>query len=164
MKIAQFREMDTANGQGIRSSLFVSGCTHHCKECFNEEYQDFHFGEEYSKAWEEKILKALKHPMISGITFLGGEPMENTEGLIPLSKKIKEETKKNIWIYSGYNLEQILENTKQKELLLLCDVLVDGPFVHSLKDLRLKFRGSSNQRIIDIQKSIETKEIVLFME
>ena len=159
MKFAQIRKYDIANGEGIRCSIFVSGCTHRCKNCFNEEYQDFNYGNNWTDDETQLIIEYLKDDNISGLTLLGGEPMQNLY-LIDVIRKVKKEVNKNIWIYSGYTYDQIVNDNKKLELLKECDVLVDGLFVEELLDLKLKFRGSSNQRIIDIKKSLEKNEII----
>lgn len=164
MNYAQIKKLDIANGPGIRVSLFVSGCTHKCKGCFNEEYQSFDYGQVFTKNNLDEIKNELEKDYCSGLTLLGGEPLQNLE-LIEFVEEIKEYTnllkeKKDIWIYSGYLFEKIKENTKMKKLLELCDVLVDGPFVEELLDLNLKFRGSSNQRILDVKKSLEADKAI----
>lgn len=163
MNFAQIRKYDVANGTGIRTVIFVTGCTHNCRNCFNKEYQDFNYGEVWTEAETGKVIEFLKDDNVSGLTLLGGEPMQNLE-LIQVLKAVKDKVEKPIWVYSGYTYEEILENEKRTELLKLCDVLVDGRFVEELKDLKLKFRGSSNQRIIDVKKSMEQGKVVLFME
>lgn len=163
MNFAQIRKYDVANGTGIRTVIFVTGCTHNCRNCFNKEYQDFNYGEVWTEAETEKVIEFLKDDNVSGLTLLGGEPMQNLE-LIQVLKAVKDKVEKPIWVYSGYTYEEIMENEKRTELLKLCDVLVDGRFVEELKDLKLKFRGSSNQRIIDVKKSMEQGKVVLFME
>lgn len=164
MNYAQIKKLDIANGPGIRVSLFVSGCTHKCKGCFNEEYQSFDYGQVFTKNNLDEIKNELEKDYCSGLTLLGGEPLQNLE-LIEFVEEIKEYTnllkeKKDIWIYSGYVFEKIKENPKMKKLLELCDVLVDGPFVEELLDLNLKFRGSSNQRILDVKKSLEADKAI----
>ncbi len=164
MNYAQIKKLDIANGPGIRVSLFVSGCTHKCKGCFNEEYQSFDYGQVFTKNNLDEIKNELEKDYCSGLTLLGGEPLQNLE-LIEFVEEIKEYTnllkeKKDIWIYSGYVFEKIKENPKMKKLLELCDVLVDGPFVEELLDLNLKFRGSSNQRILDVKKSLEVDKAI----
>lgn len=161
MRYGQIREYDVANGTGIRVTIFVTGCTHNCYNCFNKEYQDFNFGKKWTNKETKQVIKYLKRPEVEGLTILGGEPMQNTKDLIPIVRTIKKEINKPIWVYSGDTLEEILENKSKTELLKECDVLVDGLFVEELKDLRLKFRGSSNQRIIDIKKTLEKGEIEL---
>lgn len=164
MNYAQIRKYDVANGPGIRTVIFVTGCTHNCKECFNKEYQDFNFGDPWTDKETETVKDYLNQPEVAGLTVLGGEPFQNVEGLVPLLKEIRSSTDKDIWIFSGDTFETIKEDAKKFELLKLCDVLVDGPFVNELKDLRLKFRGSSNQRIIKIKDSIEEDKVVLWEE
>lgn len=164
MNYAQIRKYDVANGPGIRTTIFVTGCTHNCKECFNKEYQDFNFGDPWTDKETEMVKDYLNQPEVTGLTLLGGEPFQNVEGLVPLLKEIRSSTDKDIWIFSGDTFEAIKADEKKFELLKLCDVLVDGPFVNELKDLRLKFRGSSNQRIIKIKDSIEGDKVVLWEE
>lgn len=161
MKYGQIRQYDIANGRGIRVSIFVTGCTHHCPDCFNEEYQDFKAGELWTQEQTDLVIKYLKDPNVDGLTLLGGEPMQNLE-LVSIIREIKEQVDKPVWIYSGYTFEQIIADSKKLELLKEGQVLVDGLFQKDLKDLKLKFRGSSNQRIIDIQKSIEENRVVLW--
>ncbi len=169
MRYGQIRAMDIANGPGIRVNLFVTGCTHNCPGCFNKDYQDFQYGEIYTDKQTTEIISYLDKPNIKGITILGGEPFQNVSGLLKPIKIIREyidefnqnhqgENKfnayKDIWIYSGYTFEEILSNEKMLSLLKYCDVLIDGKFIQELLDLRLKFRGSSNQRILDVKKSL----------
>ncbi len=163
MYYAQIRKFDTANGVGIRSSLFVSGCTHGCKGCFNQDYKHFRYGRMWTKEIEDEFIAHLHNPNVHGVTILGGEPMDQIRDydLLNLLKRIKRETKQNIWIYSGYTFEEILAHPRTRELLKQCDVLVDGPFVQELKSLKLRFRGSSNQRIIDVKKSLESGHVCL---
>ena len=159
MYYGEIKKCDIANGPGVRVSLFVSGCTHHCKGCFNEETWSFEFGQPFTAETEEQILKLLEPSYISGLTVLGGEPMEymNQEALLPFLEKVKERfPEKTIWCFTGYVFE--------KDILEQIDYLVDGPFVEAKKDITLRFRGSSNQRIIDVKKSLETGEVVLWEE
>ncbi|MDD7761533.1 MAG: anaerobic ribonucleoside-triphosphate reductase activating protein [Ezakiella sp.] len=160
MKYAQLRKYDVANGEGIRSTIFVTGCTHGCKGCFNREYWDFSFGREWDNEATKTIIEYLKDPQVKGLTLLGGEPMQNLE-LIKVLRDIKKEVDKDIWIYSGYTYEEIISNPKRLELLKECDILVDGLFVEELLNLKLKFRGSSNQRVIEIKKSLEEGKVIL---
>ena len=171
MNYATIKKHDIANGTGIRVSLFVSGCTHHCKGCFNPETWDFNYGSEYTEATQNEILQALAPSYIKGLTLLGGEPFEpqNQPTLLKLCKKVKEQyPNKTIWCYTGYNYEMDIlagrlgDHDITDALIHLIDVLVDGPFVEAKKDLRLRFKGSSNQRIIDVPKSLEQDEIVLW--
>lgn len=162
MRYGQIRRYDIANGPGIRTSFFVTGCTHRCKDCFNEEYQDFNAGDIWTDEDTNRVIDYLNEDVVDGLTILGGEPFQNTLDLIEILKKIKTETNKDIWIYSGYTYDEILEDRSKNELLELCDILVDGLFINELKDLSLRFRGSSNQRIIDIKKS--SKENIILWE
>ncbi|NMB14541.1 MAG: anaerobic ribonucleoside-triphosphate reductase activating protein [Gallicola sp.] len=164
MRYGQIREFDIANGPGIRSSIFVTGCSRNCKNCFNKEYQDFNFGSVWGEEETKQILKYLNNTVNNGLTILGGEPFENTEGLLSIVREIKNNSNKSIWIYSGYTFEYLIQNEENKKLLHLCDVLVDGPFVEELKDLTLQFRGSSNQRIIDLVQTRLEKQIVLWTD
>ena len=174
MNYATIKWTDIANGEGVRISLFVSGCTHHCKNCFNSVAWDFAYGEEFDATIAEKILKELSSDYIAGISLLGGEPLEpqNQIALYPFIKKVKElYPKKTIWCYTGFVLDEkrgvLRENHKNtqhtKDLISLFDVLVDGPYVEELKDIRLKFRGSSNQRVIDVPKTLQAQECVLYL-
>ncbi|MGN0164688.1 MAG: anaerobic ribonucleoside-triphosphate reductase activating protein [Lachnospiraceae bacterium] len=170
MNYGEIKYCDIANGPGVRTSLFVSGCTHHCKNCFNAKTWDFNFGEPFTEAEEKKIIDSLSPEYISGLTILGGEPMEpeNQKGILPLLRKVRENyPEKSIWIYTGYLFDkEILDKMLGKvpeteEILKLTDVIVDGRFVEELKSLSLVFRGSSNQRIIDVKKSFKTGEVVI---
>ncbi|WP_027437365.1 anaerobic ribonucleoside-triphosphate reductase activating protein [Lachnospira multipara] len=171
MNYATIKYNDIANGPGVRTSLFVSGCTHHCEGCFNEVAWDFNYGNEFTPEVMNEILDSLKPVYVEGITLLGGEPFElvNQRGLLPLLRLIKEQyPNKSIWCFSGYLFDkQILgemlpKYPETKEMLSYIDVLVDGKFVLSLKDLMLKYRGSSNQRIIDVRKSLATNKVILW--
>ena len=171
MHFASIKNCDIANGVGVRISLFVSGCTHYCHNCFNQEAWDFNYGQEFTKTQEDQIIDLLKPDYIAGLSLLGGEPMEdlNQKGLLPFVKRVKEiYPNKTIWCYSGYTYEYLLEKSKTqeytKELLSLIDVLVDGKYVEELHDLSLRFRGSSNQRIIDVPKTLQQNKIVLWQE
>lgn len=162
MNFAQIRKYDVANGPGIRTTIFVTGCTHKCPNCFNEEYQDFNFGNPWTRKETDEVIEDLKLDEVKGLTVLGGEPFQNEVDLLQVLRDIKKEVQKEIWIFSGYTYEEILKDQNKKKLLEECDVLVDGRFVEALKDLSLRFRGSSNQRIIDVKKSLEANEVVLF--
>ena len=161
MNYASIRTCDIANGEGVRVSLFVSGCTHHCKGCFNEAAWDFAYGEPFTKKTENEILAALEPDFIDGLTLLGGEPMEpeNQRALMPLLRRFREKfgDAKTLWIYTGCLLETDLKAESRwrtevtDEMLSLTDVLVDGPFLEAKKDISLQFRGSSNQRIIHLR-------------
>jgi anaerobic ribonucleoside-triphosphate reductase activating protein len=170
MNYGTIKKTDIANGLGIRVSLFVSGCTHHCKGCFNRETWDFNYGKPFTQDTEKEIIEALSHEYINGLSLLGGEPMEpgNQRALLPLIKKIKSLfPEKDIWCYTGYTYEtDLLEDSRARcectqELLHNIDILVDGEFVEELKDISLQFRGSSNQRIIDVKASLNAGSIQL---
>ena len=172
MNYGNIKNTDIANGEGIRVSLFVSGCTHHCKNCFNPETWNFSYGKEFTKEVEDSIIKMLEPDYVNGLTLLGGEPMEpsNQRGLLPFIKRIREKfgNKKNIWCYTGYLFdEELLKPSRATtphtlEMLSLIDVLVDGRFEMDKKNLMIKFRGSTNQRIIDVKKSLKEKTVVLY--
>ncbi len=176
MNWAEIKTNDIANGEGVRTSLFVSGCRHHCKNCFNSMTWDFGYGQLFTEETMEEIFKSVDHDWINGITLLGGEPFEpeNQKVLVPFLVMFHERfPNKNVWCYTGFTLEQILGEGEPKsraateiakEMLTLIDVLVDGPFVEELHSITLKFRGSSNQRVIDIKKTINEKKIVLYLE
>lgn len=162
MNYGQIRKYDIANGPGIRTSIFVTGCKLNCKNCFNKEYQDPNFGQTWTQKNTNQVINYLKSDEISGLSILGGEPFESANELINILNDIKNKINKNIWIYSGYTFEYLMKNPVYKQLLEKVDVLVDGPFIESKKDLKLKFRGSSNQRIIDVKSSlINDKAIIL---
>ena len=165
MRYGQLRQYDIANGEGIRTSLFVTGCTHGCYNCFNEEYQDFSAGQEWTESDTERLISYVSAPACSGLTLLGGEPFQNVDGLLLLVDRVLAVVpQKLIWVYSGYTYEEILACPNKRQLLERCHILVDGKFVDDLRDPALAFRGSSNQRIIDIQKSLQCGEVVLYME
>ena len=171
MNYAEIKYCDIANGIGVRTSLFVSGCTHHCENCFNKETWDFKFGKPFDSDTEQKILQSLKPSYIDGLSLLGGAPFEpvNQRGLVGLLKRVKEEyPEKTVWCYTGYTLESdLLSESRARcevtdEMLSYIDVLVDGEFVQELYDISLRFRGSSNQRLIDVKKTLEAGKTVLW--
>ena len=162
---------DTANGEGIRTSLFVSGCTNHCQGCFNEEAQDFNYGQPYTHETEQTILKQVSKPYVAGLSILGGDPLcQNNDGLTHLIELINavHDLGKTVWLWTGFvwedfdHIELSLDKTLIKTLLYNCNVVVDGPFIESQKDLTLAFRGSFNQRIIDVPKTIKAGKVVLY--
>ena len=173
MNYAEIKTTDIANGEGVRVSLFVSGCTHRCKNCFNSIAWDFGYGKPFTDETQEFLLNALAPGYIAGLTLLGGEPLEpqNQRGLLPLVERFKERfPQKTVWCYTGFTyrdggaLKEERANCESTfKLLSLIDVLVDGPFVEELKDIRLRFRGSSNQRIIDLKRSLEAGNTVLYL-
>lgn len=169
MNYASIKDCDIANGPGVRVSLFVSGCTHHCKGCFNREAWNFDYGEPFTQEIIDKILEMLKPSYIKGLTLLGGEPFEpqNQGPIVELLRQIRQRyPQKSIWAFSGYLFDRDILSGKlgdweiTKEYLSYLDVLVDGPFVEAKKDLMLRFRGSSNQRLIDVQKSLASGTVV----
>ncbi len=171
MNYADIKHYDIANGPGVRVSLFVSGCTHHCKGCFNAETWDFTYGSLFTESDADRIIEYLKPDYIRGLSVLGGEPFEhpNQTVLAPLLERVKKTyPDKSIWVYSGYTFDKdLLEDMALKwpetgQMLSCIDVLVDGEFVEDLKDISLRFRGSSNQRIIKVPESLEQERIVLW--
>jgi anaerobic ribonucleoside-triphosphate reductase activating protein len=171
MNYAEIKYYDIANGIGIRTSLFVSGCTHFCKGCFNSVAWDFAYGNPFTEEVENAILKSLNDDYVDGLTLLGGEPFEpqNQAVLLPFLKKVKKSfPNKSIWCYTGYILEKDLlkpsraKTVHTKEMLSLIDVLVDGPFIEEEKNISLRFKGSENQRIIDVQASLKENKTILF--
>ena len=170
MHYGAIKNFDIANGAGVRVTLFVSGCTHHCKGCFNPETWDFGYGQPYTEETEETILRMLAPPYIKGLTLLGGEPMEpeNQRALLPLVRKAKNRfPEKDVWCYTGYTLETDLLAGKARtevtdELLSLIDVLVDGEFIEAQKNISLRFRGSENQRLLALRETLETGRPVLW--
>lgn len=172
MNYAELKCTDIANGEGVRVSLFVSGCRRHCKNCFNAVAWDFAYGKPFDGAVQNYILEKLEPFYIAGLTLLGGDPFEpeNQRALVPFLKTVRKRfPDKDIWCYTGYTFKDggIAEpqaNTEvTKEMIALIDVLVDGKFEEDLKDIRLKFRGSSNQRVIDVQRSLKSGLPELYM-
>lgn len=169
MNYATIKYFDVANGPGIRTSLFVSGCTHCCKGCFNSVAWDFSYGQEFTKEVEDIIIDSLKLDYVKGLTLLGGEPFEisNQKGLVRFVERVKElYPNKSIWAFSGYLFEDILPGGKvhcdeSMRILNCLDVLVDGEYKEELKNLMLKFKGSENQRTIDVQESLKQNSVVL---
>lgn len=170
MNYSVIKKTDVANGNGVRVSLFVSGCTHHCKGCFNPETWDFDFGQLFDETAEKYIIDALKPVYIRGLSVLGGEPLEpvNQKALLPFIRKVKNiYPEKSIWLYTGYTLEtDLLSESRARceytdELLSYIDVLVDGEFIEEKKNLRLSFRGSENQRLIDVKKTLSEGSTIL---
>lgn len=173
MNYATIKTHDTANGPGVRVSLFVSGCTHQCKGCFNPEAWDFNYGAPFTEAEEDAVIKALEPWFIRGLSLLGGEPFEpaNQAALLPLLRKVRQAyPDKTIWCYTGYDFEQDILTERlgdwavTQEMLAYIDVLVDGEFKLDLKNPNLRFRGSENQRVIDVKKSLHGDELALWEE
>ena len=171
MNYAEIKYYDIANGPGIRISLFVSGCRRGCKNCFNQSAWDFNAGKLFDEQVEQQLLEQLSKSYIQGITLLGGEPFEpeNQRGLLPLVKKIKEMyPEKSIWAFSGNTWEELTSGHAHyevtDELLSYIDVLVDGPFIQELYDISLRFRGSRNQRLLDVKKSLEQNKAIEWVD
>ena len=171
MNYAAIKRRDIADGPGVRVSLFVSGCTHRCKGCFNEEAQNFSYGEPFTPAVEEALLEDLAPDYVDGLTLLGGEPFEpvNQRALLPFLCRVRERfPQKDVWAYTGYVYEEeLLRESRARcevtdELLSLVDVLVDGEFVEEEKDITLLFRGSANQRLIDLKATRAAGAVVLW--
>ncbi len=173
MHYAGIKYCDIANGLGCRTVLFVSGCRNHCKDCFQPQTWDFNYGEDFDEKVQEEIIESLKPAYVKGLTLLGGEPFEpeNQTQLLSFVKRVRKQLpNKDIWAFTGYVYDRDLVKGGRKhceatdELLSLLDVLVDGPFIAEEKDLMLKFRGSRNQRVLDMKATLDTGEIVLYLE
>lgn len=173
MNYATIKPFDVANGPGVRVSLFVSGCTHQCKNCFNKEAWNFNYGEKYTEKQTEEIIKALKPDYIKGFSLLGGEPFEKQNQIVlceVLEEIKKAYPEKTVWCYSGYTFDtdlltgKICDFSITKRMLDCIDILVDGEFVEEKKDLSLRFKGSSNQRIIDVKRSLKEGKVVRWSE
>lgn len=171
MNYATIKYNDIANGTGVRTSLFVSGCTHRCKNCFNSVAWDFNYGKPFTTEVENEILFSIKNEYCDGLSLLGGEPFEpsNQAALLPFLRRVKAVVpEKDVWCYTGYLFDkELLGESRAKtentlEMLKLIDVLVDGRFIEEQKNISLLFRGSENQRIIDVKKSLESGEVILY--
>lgn len=171
MHYGEIKDCDIANGQGVRVTLFVSGCTNHCKNCFQPQTWDFDYGNPFTEETENHIINLLKKDYIHGLTVLGGEPFEpaNQKDLLPFLKKVRELfPQKSIWAYTGFTYEELKTDgthprcRETDSILSLIDVLIDGRFIEEKKNLSLQFRGSENQRIIDIQKTLKNDTITLW--
>lgn len=172
MNYAAIRNHDIANGEGVRASLFVSGCTNHCPGCFNPEEQNFNYGEPFTLEANAKLTQMLRESIISGLSILGGDPLCQEPcdlyNLIQLCKYTHITLGKTVWLWTGFVWEDIMEDTSnniapiKQELLKSCDVVVDGPFVEALSNRALKWRGSANQRVIDVKKTLESGQITLY--
>ena len=171
MNYATIKTCDIANGPGVRTSLFVSGCTHRCQNCFNEIAWDFNYGEPFTTETEDYILETLRPDYVKGLTLLGGEPLEhvNQQGLLPFIRRVKQMyPNKSIWCYTGYTFETDIlqrmckEYEETRELISYFDVIVDGKFVQELRNLMLRFRGSENKRIILVKESLQEGKTILW--
>ena len=161
MRYNKIRKMDISNGPGVRVSIFMQGCSFHCKNCFNQETWEFNKGEEFTEATINKILNIAKADYIVGLSILGGEPLHefNRLGTLKLVKAFKENfPNKTIWLWTGF----LFDNVKNLEIMNYLDTLIDGQYIDELHDFTLKYRGSSNQRVIDVQKSIKENKIILY--
>jgi anaerobic ribonucleoside-triphosphate reductase activating protein len=161
VKILDIIEDTTVDGPGFRTTIYCAGCAHQCEKCHNKQSWDFNQGKELST---DELMKIITDDEFADVTFSGGDPMYQADGFTELAKAIKSCTKKNIWCYTGFTFEALLNMPKQRKLLELIDVLVDGPFIDKLKDPDLLFRGSSNQRLIDVQKSLKENKVVLWRD
>ena len=162
MNYTKMMKYDTSNWDGITATIFFSGCKFHCPGCFNKEAWDFHYGQPFDKNAEDQFIEYAKNPHVTGVCLLGGEVFQqDLDRILDLVIRIKREVRKPIHVWSGYTYEEIMADEKKMVILCHVDTLVDGPFIFKQKDLRLKHRGSSNQRVIDVQASMQTGQIVL---
>lgn len=164
MHIADYKRFDVINGKGLRHSIFTSGCTHGCRGCFNAAAWNFNYGVPYTAELEDRIIADLNMPdvRIAGLSILGGEPFQNVQGLLGLVQRVRAECPgKNIWIWSGYTFEELAADPQYLELLVYCDVLIDGKFILEQRNLKLKWRGSENQRVLDVQESLTRRQAVM---
>ena len=163
--IADYKPFNFVDGEGIRCSIYVSGCKFLCPGCYNVASQNFHYGQPYSQDLEDQIIEDMKKDYVQGLTLLGGEPFLNTQVCLRLCKRVREEFghTKDIWSWSGYTFDELLKDSYDKlKLLSMIDILVDGRFMEDQKDLTLQFRGSANQRIINVPKSLEENKVILW--
>nr|WP_035452163.1 anaerobic ribonucleoside-triphosphate reductase activating protein [Agrilactobacillus composti] len=163
--VASYKPFNFVDGEGVRCSLYVSGCKFSCPGCYNKIAQNFHYGQPYTKELEDEIIQDLSHSYVQGLTLLGGEPFLNTTVCLQLSKRIRAEFghDKDIWSWTGYTWDELMQESADKlELLSYLDILVDGRFLLAQKDLTLQFRGSANQRIINVPASLAQKQVVLW--
>lgn len=162
MNYAQIRKHDVTNGPGVRTTLFVSGCTHNCPGCFNKEQQDFNYGNPFTPDVQDDFINKALDKKVVGISILGGEPMQQCKdpAFLGLLHSLQTSVKKPIWVWTGYKFEELLEDQFQRTALKFIDVLIDGRFIESKKDYTLMYRGSSNQRVIDVQASLEQGKVI----
>ncbi|WP_220751855.1 anaerobic ribonucleoside-triphosphate reductase activating protein [Apilactobacillus xinyiensis] len=163
--IADYKPFNFVDGEGVRCSLYVSGCLFHCPGCYNVAAQNFHYGQPYTQELEDQIIEDMRKPYVQGLTLLGGEPFLNTQVCIKLCERIRKEFghAKDIWSWTGYKWEELMQESYDKlKLLSLIDILVDGRFLEDKKDLTLQFRGSSNQRIIEVPESLKQNKVVIW--
>ena len=165
MNYADLRPFDATNGTGIGTSLFVSGCLFHCKECFNKEAWDFNYGKPFTKEVEDYFINCAKNPHIDHVSLLGGEVFyQDLDVILNLVKRIKTEVNKTLWAWSGFTFDELLKDKSKANILKYIDILVDGQFKIDKKDINLLFKGSSNQRIIDVQESLKQNKIIKYIE
>ena len=164
MYYSKIKFNDVANGPGLRLSLFTSGCTHHCKGCFQPETWNFKNGEPFTLETQKYIIEKSKNKYIAGLSLLGGDPLDNVDGILPLLQEYRKTfaATKSIWLWTGYLFEEILKDDLKSEVLPFIDVIIDGKFEENLKDITLKYKGSTNQRVIDVKKSIDTHTVILY--
>lgn len=165
MNYSEYYSFDTTNGDGVRCTLFISGCSHHCEGCFNKETWKFSAGEHFTQQMQDQVIKDLSNPYIDGLSLLGGDPLHprNAAELLPFLQRVKKELPdKSIWCWTGYKFEDLKKNLIQEQCLWYLDYVVDGKFVKELYEPDLLFRGSLNQRIIDVKKSLTTDQIFLY--
>lgn len=165
MNYADLRPFDATNGTGIGTSLFVSGCLFHCKECFNKEAWDFNYGKPFTKEVEDYFINCAKNPHVDHVSLLGGEVFyQDLDIILNLVKRIKQEVNKTLWVWSGFTFNELLKDKSKISILKYIDILVDGQFEIDKKDINLLFKGSSNQRIIDVQESLKQNKIIKYIE
>lgn len=164
MYYSKIKFNDVANGPGLRLSLFTSGCTHNCKGCFQPETWNFKNGEPFTLETQKYIIEKSENKYIAGLSLLGGDPLDNVDGILPLLQEYRKTfaATKSIWLWTGYLFEEILKDDLKSEVLPFIDVIIDGKFEENLKDITLKYKGSTNQRVIDVKKSVETHTVVLY--
>lgn len=164
MYYSKIKFNDVANGPGLRLSLFTSGCTHHCKGCFQPETWNFKNGEPFTLETQKYIIEKSQNKYIAGLSLLGGDPLDNVDGILPLLQEYRKTfaATKSIWLWTGYLFEEILKDDLKSEVLPFIDVIIDGKFEENLKDITLKYKGSTNQRVIDVKKSVETHTVILY--
>lgn len=164
MYYSKIKFNDVANGPGLRLSLFTSGCTHHCKGCFQPETWNFKNGEPFTLETQKYIIEKSKNKYIAGLSLLGGDPLDNVDGILPLLQEYRKTfaATKSIWLWTGYLFEEILKDDLKSKVLPFIDVIIDGKFEENLKDITLKYNGSTNQRVIDVKKSVDTHTVVLY--
>lgn len=163
MRYNKIRRYDVTNGPGVRTTIFVSGCTHNCEDCFNKELQDFEYGDIWSQKSENEFIDYVSNPIVVGINVLGGEPLQQImdDSLLDLLKRVKNEfPEKSIWLWTGDLFEEAIENEKKLAIIEQVDVIIDGQFQKDKRNIKLKYRGSENQRVIDVKESLEKDEIV----